>query len=401
MGKLSKVLKKVFRVYRERGMKGVIDSIDTNCSKISVYDIYGYTLEQEIIPLNEAEEAEMQGKKVVNWIIPDLSVSSGGHMTIFRFISNLEKLGIHNRIYLFDSKRFQDDEEFRTFLKTYYDESLTNDDVEIYNDVNHLKYAQVTMATGWQTAYFVRRIQNTKEKFYFVQDFEPSFYAMGSEYLLAENTYKFGFKGITAGDWLKEKLNKEYGMETSSFHFSYEKKYFKPIEKRDNKNRLFFYARPVTPRRAFELGYLALLELYKRMPDIEVIFAGWDISNYEIPFIHLNAGSIRMEELADCYAQCDLCLVMSTSNLSLMPLEIMASNSVVVSSYGANNEWFLNDENAILTSYDPVEIADTMEYYLKNKDKLEEKRRKGMEAVKDTDWGKEAEKVYEFLCRYI
>ena len=365
--------------------------------KNNVYSFYEYTMDRTIIPLNEKEKAEFEGQKIINWIIPELDVSSGGHMTIFRFISNLERLGFHNRIYLFNSKKFKTDDEFRAFLEKYYDESLTTRDAEIYCSTDKIKYAQITMATGWQTAYFVRRCNNTKEKYYFVQDFEPWFAPMGTEYLLAENTYRFGFKAITAGDWLRDKLRDEYNMETSSFHFSYKKDVFKPSVKRDNKKRVFFYARPVTPRRAFDLGMLALMELYKKVPDIEVIFAGWDVSGYEIPFIHLNAGSIRMEELADCYSQCDLCLVMSTTNLSLMPYEVMASNSVVVSNYGPNNEWFLNDENAILTSYDPVEIADKMAYYLEHRELLEEKRKNGYESVVNSSWEKEAEKVYDYL----
>ncbi len=386
-------------MYYARRIKGKLKKLVRKIAKNNVYSFYAYTMDRTIVPLNEEEKNQYGDKQIINWIIPELDVSSGGHMTIFRFISNLEKLGIHNRIYLFNSCKFKDDEDFRGFLKKHYNESLTNDDVEIYSTTDHVKYANITMATGWQTAYFVKRFENTNEKYYFVQDFEPWFAPMGTEYLLAENTYKFGFKAITAGDWLKDKLRDEYGMETESFHFSYEKKYFKPVEKRDDKARIFFYARPVTARRAFDLGMLALMELYKKVPDMEVIFAGWDVSEYEIPFTHINAGSIKMEELADHYAQCDMCLVMSTTNLSLMPYEVMASNSVVVSNRGPNNEWFLNDENSILTSYDPVEIADTMAYYLEHKELLEEKRKKGYESVKDTSWEKEAEKVYRLLTK--
>lgn len=383
--------------YYARKVKNKLEREARKVVKNNVYNYYAFAMDRTVIPLNPKEQEKYGGKHIINWIIPELDVSSGGHMTIFRFVSNLEKLGMHSRIYLFDSQKFRDDEELRTFLKEYYYESLSAKEVEIYATTDHVKYADITMATGWQTAYFVHRFENTGEKYYFVQDFEPWFEPMGTGYLLAENTYKFGFKAITAGDWLKDKLREEYGMETESFHFSYEKKYFKPVPKRDDKKRVFFYARPVTPRRAFDLGLLSLIELHKRVPDLEVIFAGWDVSGYEIPFIHLNAGSISMQELADCYGQCDMCLVMSTTNLSLMPYEVMASGSVVVSNKGPNNEWFLNDENSILCSYDPVEVADTMEYYFKHRELLEEKRQKGLESVIDTSWAKEAEKVYDLL----
>lgn len=401
MGKIKRVLKKVVSVYQAGGMGKIIERIDENCTKNDILKFYGYTTNRECIPKNYEEKNENNSKMILNWVIPDINIGSGGHMNIFRFVSFLEDMGLHNRIYLYQCSRFKDDEDFRQFLKKYYDTTLVNPQIEAYNSVDNMKYARAIIATGWQTAYFVRRFNNTDYKFYFVQDFEPYFYPMGSEYLLAENTYRFGFLGITAGDWLKNKLNTEYGMKTSSFSFSYDKELYSRKEKRDNTNRLFFYARPVTPRRAFELGLLALIDLYKKVPDIEVIFAGWDISNYEIPFTHLNAGSVRLEELSDLYAQCDMCLVMSTTNLSLLPLEIMASNSVVVCSKGKNNEWLVNEDNAILVSYDPIEIADTLQYYLNNKNELEKIRKNGLSFVKDTEWRKEAEKVYGFITAVL
>ena len=47
---------------------------------------------------------------------------------------------------------------------------------------------------------------------------------------------------------------------------------------------------------------LALNELCRRMPEIEVVFAGWDVSGYEIPFKHRNLGIVTPQVLADSYA---------------------------------------------------------------------------------------------------
>ena len=47
------------------------------------------------------------------------------------------------------------------------------------------------------------------------------------------------------------------------------------------------------------------------MPEIEVVFAGWDVSGYEIPFKHRNLGIVTPQVLADSYAICDMCLVIS------------------------------------------------------------------------------------------
>ncbi len=393
-------VKKSISTLKRKGIKQVAQEVANN-KKNNVLDIWGYVIENNIVDFCEADfqNHKNDDQIILNWIIPEMGVGSGGHINIFRFVSMLQKRGIKNRIYVDRPINILTDNELRAFLRANY--SLDPDDIEIYCGLNNMGFAHGTIATGWQTAYSVRDFNNTITKFYFVQDFEPYFYAPGSEYYLAENTYKFGFTGITAGDWLKKKLNNEYGMRTDSVGFSYDRALYRPIEKRDDRKRLFFYARPVTPRRAFELGLLALLELYKRIPEIEVIFAGWDVGNYEIPFIHLNGGSVRLTELSDLYAQCDMCIVLSSTNLSLLPLEVMASNSVVVSNKGLNNEWLLNSENSILTDADPIDIADKLEYYLCHRDELAEIREKGKAFASSTSWDNEGDKMKEFVLRCI
>lgn len=402
MSKIGKVTKKIIKVFKRDGIQGIVQKIENVDNQIDIPGFYGFITDTTTVPLNQEEYKKHKNddKKIINWIIPEMGVGSGGHINIFRFVLNLQNMGFQNRIYVHRGNNLLTDEKLRTFLKEHYE---IQDDcgIEIYCDVSKAKFAHATIATSWQTAYFVKNFNNTISKFYFVQDFEPYFYAKGSEYIFAENTYKFGLKGITAGDWLKEKLRNEYQMVTESFGFSYDHDMYVPHEKRDNKNRLFMYARPVTARRSFELGLLALCELHKRIPDIEVIFAGWDISNYKIPFTHLNAGSVKLSELADLYAQCDMCLVFSNTNLSLLPLEVMASNSVVVCNDGEHCKWLTNKENSILVEEDPVKIADTLEYYIRHKEELIKFREKGIELANNTSWDKEAKKVKEFILREL
>ncbi len=120
----------------------------------------------------------------------------------------------------------------------------------------------------------------------------PTSSQKGAITFFAEETYRFGFYGITAGEWLKEKLTSEYGMQCESFGFSYDKDLY-TFRKReaDGVKRVFFYARPPTERRGFELGMMALNKLCEKYPETEIVFAGWDISNYEIPFKHKKCRS--------------------------------------------------------------------------------------------------------------
>lgn len=392
-------VRKIRSKLSSQGVKEVTQQI-VNPPKNNVLDVYGYILDTKKTPFSKEDfEKNKDGQIILNWIIPEMGVGSGGHINIFRFVDMLQKRGIKNRIYVDRPINMFTDAELSAFLRANY--GLDPDVIEIHCGLNELKFAHGTVATGWQTAYCVNNFDNTITKFYFVQDFEPYFYAPGSEYFFAENTYHMGFTGITAGDWLKEKLSSEYGMKTESVGFSYDRKLYQPVKKRDDKKRIFFYARPVTPRRSFEMGLLALIELYRRMPDIEVIFAGWDIGNYEIPFVHLNGGCVKLSELSDLYGQCDMCLVLSCTNLSLLPLEVMASNSVVVSNRGNNNEWLLNDENSVLTDNDPIDIANKLEYYLNHRDELDSIRKKGLEFAQTTDWNIYGDKMKDFVLSCI
>ena len=348
----------------------------------------------------EQYDLAKKGKIIVHWIIPEMGVGSGGHINIFRFVSALQKKGIQNRIYLMEMNNLRSDEILRTFLQDNY--PILDSTVEVHCDADRMPFCHALVATGWNTAYFVRNNNNTISKFYFVQDFEPYFYSIGSEFMFANNTYQFGFRGLTAGDWLKNKLSREFKMSCTAFRFSYDKNLYYPIEKRDDHKRLFFYARPVTPRRAWEAGLLALIDLYRRIPEIEVIFAGWDISNYAIPFAHLNAGSVKLDELADLYAQCDISIVMSLTNLSLLPLEIMASGGVVATQGNdENNSWMLNEKNSIIIDYDPIHIADKLEYYLKHREELVALREAGIAFAQSTNWDMETEKVYNAILKGI
>lgn len=405
MNKLLRMLKKIPKILKKEGMGGVLrrvlQKLHIITTKADPLTLYEFVMDRRKVGLNK--EAYHKHKndqiKVLNWVIPEMGEGSGGHTTIFRFISNLEKRGFHSRVYLFRSPHFFDNKSLRRFVASSF--PILDSKVELYYDVKYMKFAHATFATSWETAYYVRNFENTISKFYFVQDFEPYFYAHGSEYQFAEKTYTFGLRGITAGDWLKEKLNKEYGMKTDSFLFSYQKDVYYSVPRKDSKRRIFFYARPVTPRRDFELGLLALNEVCRRMPDVEVIFAGWDLNDYVIPFKHQSLGVVTMQKLAECYNMCDMCLVISNTNLSLVPLEVMACGSVAICSKGENSSWMVDENNAVLVDYDPVDIADTIEYYFNNPDKLKGIRDKGMEFVKGTSWEKEADKVKEIIISAI
>ncbi|RMG21836.1 MAG: glycosyltransferase [Methanobacteriota archaeon] len=338
----------------------------------------------------------LDARMIINWVIPDFGIGSGGHLNIFRVVKKLEEKGFICRIIIDGETHFSSGGEARECIR----KNFFPIDAEVFLGREELRPAAATFATGWTTAYTVRDFMASGTKYYFVQDFEPYFYPPGSEYRFAEETYRFGFVGITAGDWLAKKLATEYGMRTIPFRFSYDRETYKPHPRREpHVKRVFFYARPVTARRAFELGLLTLAMIHERKPDIEFVMAGWDLSGYEIPFPFLNAGVLPLSELPDLYSQCDVALVLSFTNVSLLPLEVMACNCAVVSNKGPNVEWLLNDNVARLSDATPEALSNAIIELIEDNSELDRLKKNGLAFARSTNWDEEVEKIVNEITK--
>lgn len=333
-------------------------------------------------------------RNTVNWVVPPFGYGSGGHLNIFRFLQFLEADGFDCRIVVVGEPQPLSAAQARKQINDWFFQLKA----EVYLGIESAPPAQITIATSWTTAYYVKAFQSTVHRCYFVQDFEPYFYPLGAEYAWAEATYTFGFFGITAGTWLKNKLAKEFSMRTEAFGFSFDHHIYAPSKNTAPTGRsVFFYARPPTPRRGFELGLLVLNEVVRRLPDVQVIFAGWDISNYHIPFTHQNCGSLSLNELPDIYSQCDAALVLSFTNLSLLPLELMACGTPVVSNRAPCTEWLLNDRNSRLAPPTVDALADALCTVLEDPNEAARLRQGGFATAGATDWRMEARRVGDIL----
>lgn len=279
----------------------------------------------------------MDRKSHIAWVMSPPSATSGGHQNLFRFIDYAERAGHTCSVYIYNSLGvIVKESDLKQLLRE--SPAYPNVQARVHNldERGVADDVDAIFATGWETAYPVFRDRSRARRFYFVQDFEPAFYPSGSEAILAENTYHFGFHGITAGGWLSKKLHDEYGMPTDHFDFSVDRTHYSLTNRRPRKE-IFFYARPVTPRRAFELGVIALGEFARQRPDYTINMAGWDVSDWDIPFEYKNLSGLSISELNPIYNRCAAGLVLSLSNMSLLPLELIASGVAPVVNDAPNN----------------------------------------------------------------
>lgn len=265
-----------------------------------------------------------EGEQIsIDWLIPSFSPGSGGHTTIFRIIRELERRGHNQRIFVVGPTTYTSGAEAFKVINNFFFPINT----PVFLSSDGAGSADVAVATSWLTAYYVRSLPGVGRKWYFVQDFEPYFYAHGAEYLFAEDTYRFGFHGITAGPWLAEKLGTDYGMDCKYFFLATDPIYKLAPAKKVNKN-IVFYARHVTPRRSVELGILALSKIHRKYPDWNIYMFGTDA--FEVPFPCTFLGVLDHNKLVQLYHESTIGVVLSSTNYSLIPNEMMASGLAVV-----------------------------------------------------------------------
>lgn len=289
----------------------------------------------------------------IAWVSPPVGPGGGGHTTIARFVKYLQEQGHQVTFYMYNNNTIpQSAKEAQDIFRLSYGVDVAVGDLASFGPHD------VVLATSWETAYPVFNLsQPNLHKFYFVQDFEPSFYGVGSRYKLAEATYKFGFYGITAGKWLTHKLA-DYGMAADYFDFGAEMDIYRPKKPMKKKKQIAFYARAHTERRGFEIGVMALKIFKDKHPDYDIVFFGQDMSAYDIPFDFIDRGILSKEELAEIYHESVACLVLSLTNVSLLPLELLVAGCVPVMNDGDNNTLVLGDTPHIAyTEAYPLHLA--------------------------------------------
>lgn len=336
-------------------------------------------------PYNPAQR-NPRHTRVLSWVMSPPG-NGGGHQNIFRFIDYLADAGYTNHVYLYSAHHPMTLEEAEENVSHYSNPER----LHFHQWEGEVVDSDIVFATGWETAYPVFNAASDGAKFYFVQDYEPSFYPVGSTTLLAENTYRFGFHGITAGGWLAHKLQTEYGMACDSYEFGADSSLYR-YRNDEPRNEVFFYARPVTERRAFEMGILALELFHRAKPDYVINLAGWDVSGWDVPFPYVNHKSLKLRELPDLYDTCAAAIVLSLTNMSLLPLELLSSGVIPVVNDGPNNRMVSDNPFIHYVAPTPQALADEMVRLVERAD-LPQYARKASESVQGLDWAEAGRKV--------
>ncbi|HWL02458.1 MAG TPA: glycosyltransferase family 1 protein [Microbacteriaceae bacterium] len=297
------------------------------------------------------------GPWTVAWIMSPPGLNSGGHQTALRMIKALERAGHVCRIYLYSNERPVSIPETQRVMAA--SKSFEHVAAELLPWTGELPAdTDAVFATGWETAYPSFRSASPARRFYFVQDFEPWFAPAGSESTLAESTYRFGFHGITAGRWLSAKLHDEYGMSTDAFDFGADPGHY-AYDPAGSHDEIMFYARPATERRGFELGLLVLGIVARERPGTVINLVGTRVHR-DLPFPYRSLHGVGADGLGEIFNRCAAGLVLSFSNMSLMPLELLAAGAIPVVNDAPNNRLVVDNPHIAYAPPLPRALADAL-----------------------------------------
>ncbi|WP_188261068.1 glycosyltransferase family 4 protein [Azospirillum tabaci] len=329
------------------------------------------------LPLNER-------KMRIVWVVPDIHAGSGGQRNILRFAYYLTTFGHTVSIVVKDSSR-PAVETHRLINDHFYP---FKGSVQNYN--GSMPPCDILFATHWTTVEIVVRHRTAaKQACYFVQDFEPGFVPLGSEYLMAENTYRKGLYHITSGPYCERILKQTYSNDADHFKFPLDRLNYwqRPRTETSAEGTILYFARPEMPRRCFEFGNMMLAEVKMRRPGVQILMYGsHHVDTGSLPFEARNLGILpTIDDLARLYSNADLGIVFSLTNPSLVPYEMMACGLPVVDVRFQDNitNYGGREDIALLGDPDPTAFANQVIALLDDPAARAERVRKGKEFILD------------------
>lgn len=334
---------------------------------------------------------ELSGKRVA-WVLPAINEGSGGLQTIFRHVMHLQSLGAKCEIHLSEEPFGRN----RATILALMDRCYGCSGVPLFIRPE-LEGRDVAVATMNITVKYVLA-SDCPVRCYFVQDFEPWFYAMGDRYIEAEAGYAAPLKAITIGRWLESKLSVEYGMEAWHTDFCADGAIYHPIDGVDRAGVCAIY-QPAKDRRCSQLLEDALRIVHEMRPDVSIKTYGSDTALPGGFAKHL--GLLSKQECNRLYSQSAVGLCISSSNPSRVPFEMMAAGLPVVDVYRENNLYDFPDGTALLASARPDALASAVVELLDDAGARAERSAAGARLMSDRPANTEGNQFAHALCRLL
>jgi glycosyltransferase involved in cell wall biosynthesis len=325
-------------------------------------------------------------------VIPSFRRGSGGHRAIADLVRGLERRGHECSLWISDEEGRHGGQDPVRVAAAFADcFGAIRGPVRVGFD--RWSAVDVAVATGWQTVPRVLLLEHAKGRAYLVLDHEPEFYATSAEREWATWTYRQGLHVIAGSAWLAGLVRERYGATADSFEFGIDHDVYRPLDLPRRDDRVLFYARAVTGRRAVPLGLLALAELHRRRPEITVALFG-ESRPLRPGFPAENLGVLAPEALACAYGEATVGVVLSMTNPSLIGPEMLACGlSVVELDADAMRVSFGTGGPLLLAPFDPIALADAIDELLADPAQRARRAQQGLGLASGRTWSAAAATV--------
>ncbi|WP_051221774.1 glycosyltransferase [Conexibacter woesei] len=318
-------------------------------------------------------------------VIPPFSRGSGGHTTIFNLMSRLERMG-HTVTYWIDDPVGLMDASRGARVRRDIQDWFAPIEGPVFKGFGEWYGADVALATGWQTAHPVALLQDVRARAYLINDHEPEFYATSVEEKWAQETYTMGMHHICASPWLADIMRDTYGGTASLFDLSVDTDVYHPTGFARQPDTIVLYGRASTARRAVPLAIMAIAELKRRRPDVRVLSFG-DTREIDMPFEYEHLGVLSPAQLAQLYNEGTVGVVLSLTNYSLIPQEMLACGMPCVDLAGVSAESVFGADGPVaLAPLDAIKMADVVEHLLHDEDEWKRRSAAGLAFVEGRTW---------------
>ena len=381
-----------------------IDTFDVETTRNGM--VIDYTI-PEIKYINPIP-CKLNNKMRINILIPSLNADKvfGGIATAMKFFNQFNDDNYDKRIIVFDTPTPTDD------IKKYKEYILLDnkkEDKSRYQVVNisdksncNLLVSEndIFIASAWWTAYSIRKIIKWQKDYYklkkynkllyFIQDYEPFFYAWSSRLCSAESTYRMDIPVIAIFN--SKELKDYFDIHNYKFDKSY---FFDPIlndglkkhlledKEKERKKQIIVYGRPNTQRNAFEIVEEALMIAFKDRKDVnEWKFISMGETHYNAKITDsaslISVGKLSLDQYANFMEESYLGIsLMVSPHPSYPPLEMSSFGVKTITNKYDNKDLSYFNDNIISVDYCDAElIAKEIVKYVDQYDELSKKSKK-------------------------
>ncbi len=314
----------------------------------------------------------------VAWVCTPPAPGSGGHTTLFCMVEGMERQGHRCLVYLYDRHGGDPERHARVIRRVWPGMAA-----EIRDVADGLRGADAYVASSWPTAHVIAsRLAEPAARLYFIQDYEPYFSAKGTQYALAEDSYRFGFVNLALGELVARELDR-LGVPSTTVPFGCDTEVYHLDDSHAPRSGVVYYTKPGSDRRGYLLGRLALEEFHRRHPEEPIHLYGDASDDWAIPVVqHRRLTPPRLNAL---YNRAKAGLAISFTNITLVAEELLAAGAVPVVTEAPFAREVLPNPNVVWSLPTPGAMADALSRVVEQTPSP--RRRVDMAATVTPGWG--------------